>query len=110
MPNSSAVAADEMAMSASWAASGSGLIAQSPYTSTRSASSIRNTLDTIEMPGRVRMISSAGRIVWAVVWAAPDTIPSTRPACTIIVPKKLTSPIMSRAWSIVMPLWARSSA
>jgi hypothetical protein len=36
---------------------------------------------------RVRMISKAGRIVAAVVCAAPDTIPSARPLWTIMVPK-----------------------
>ena len=40
---------------------------------------MKKTLDTIEAPGTVRMISKAGRMVWAVVWAAPDTIPSARP-------------------------------
>ena len=33
------------------------------------------------------MISNAGVIVWAVVWATPDTMPSASPTCTIIVPK-----------------------
>ncbi|MEZ5297368.1 MAG: hypothetical protein R2697_14110 [Ilumatobacteraceae bacterium] len=70
---------------------------------------MRNTLDTIDVPGRVFTNSSAGRIVWAVVCAAPDTIPSARPSYTIIVPKKLTSVMMSRARSRVMPLCRRSS-
>lgn len=48
---------------------------------------MKNTLDTVETPGLVLMISNAGRMVWAVVCAAPDTIPSARPVCTIIVPK-----------------------
>ena len=46
-----------------------------------------DTLDTVDTPGRVLMISKAGRMVCAVVWAAPETIPSARPVCTIIVPK-----------------------
>ncbi len=46
-----------------------------------------NTLETTETPGAVRTTSSAGRIVCAVVVTQPDTIPSARPACTIIVPK-----------------------
>ena len=33
------------------------------------------------------MIWNAGRIVSAVVCAAPETMPSTVPDCTIIVPK-----------------------
>ena len=85
--NCAAVAADEMAMSASCSAVGSGITAQSPYTSTRSARHMRNTLDTTLTPGSVLMISKLGRIVWAVVCAAPLTMPSARPRCTIIVPK-----------------------
>ena len=110
MPNCDAVAADEIAMSASCSAVGSGMTAQSPYTSTRSASAIRNTLETTETPGRVLMISNAGRMVWAVVCAAPETIPSARPRCTIIVPKYDGSVTVSAAWSMVMPLWERSFA
>ena len=74
-------------MSASCSASGSGLTAQSPYTSTRSGISIRNTEDTIFTPSRVFTNSSAGRMVCAVVCAAPDTMPSTTPSWTIMVPK-----------------------
>ena len=74
-------------MSASWSAVGSGITAQSPYTSTRSARHIRKTLETIDVPGAVRMISKDGRMVCAVVCAAPETIPSARPRWTIIVPK-----------------------
>jgi hypothetical protein len=33
---------------------------------------MRNTLETTETPGRVLMISNAGRMVCAVVWAARD--------------------------------------
>ena len=80
-------AADAIAMSASCSAVGSGTIAQSPYTSTRSASSMKNTDDTTDVPGTVLMIWNAGEIVWAVVCAAPETIPSACPRCTIIVPK-----------------------
>ena len=85
MPNRAAVSAAETAMSASCSAVGSGTTAQSPYTSTRSSRHMKNTDDTIEVPGVVRMISNAGVI--AVVWAAPDTMPSASPTCTIIVPK-----------------------
>ena len=87
MPNRAAVSAAETAMSASCSAVGSGTTAQSPYTSTRSSRHMKNTDDTIEVPGVVRMISNARVIVWAVVWAAPDTMPSASPTCTIIVPK-----------------------
>src|SRR5699024_6673542 len=59
-PNWAAVCAEERAMSASWGASGSGLTAQSPYTSTRSARHMKNTDDTIEVPGTVLMISKEG--------------------------------------------------
>lgn len=87
MPNCAAVSADEMAMSASWSAVGSGFTAQSPYTSTRSASAMRKTDETTETPSVVLMISKPGRMVCAVVCAAPETMPSARPSCTIIVPK-----------------------
>jgi hypothetical protein len=33
------------------------------------------------------MISKEGRMVCAVEWTAPETIPSASPICTIIVPK-----------------------
>ena len=71
---------------------------------------MRNTLETIDTFGRVFTISNDGLIVCAVVWAAPETMPSARPRCTIIVPKYETSCTRSRAWSIVTPLWARSRA
>ena len=87
IPNRAAVRAEEIAMSASSAAVGSGLTAQSPYTSTRSARHMRNTDDTTSTPGTVRMISKEGLIVCAVVCAAPLTMPSASPRCTIIVPK-----------------------
>jgi hypothetical protein len=48
---------------------------------------MKNTLDTIATPGRVLTSSKAGRIVSAVVWVAPETIPSAMPSATIIVPK-----------------------
>ena len=74
-------------MSASCSGSGFGLTAQSPYTSTRSERHMRKTLETTETPSRAPMIWNAGRIVSAVVCAAPETMPSTAPDCTIIVPK-----------------------
>ena len=48
---------------------------------------MRNTDDTIPTPGVVLTTSSAGRMVCAVVWIAPDTMPSASPSTTIIVPK-----------------------
>ena len=39
------------------------------------------------VPGTVLMISNDGLMVCAVVCAAPDTMPSARPRCTIMVPK-----------------------
>jgi hypothetical protein len=48
---------------------------------------MKNTLDTTETSFLVLMISKPGLIVCAVVWAAPETIPSARPRCTIMVPK-----------------------
>ena len=74
-------------MSASCSAVGSGLTAQSPYTSTWCCRHMKKTDDTTETPGTVLTTSSAGRIVCAVVWTAPDTMPSARPSWTIIVPK-----------------------
>ena len=48
---------------------------------------MKNTLDTIETSGRVLTSSNAGRIVSAVVWVAPATMPSAIPSATISVPK-----------------------
>ena len=67
IPYISAVAAELMAISASCCAFGSGLTAQSPYTSTRSARHIKKTLDTTVKPGWAPIIRRAGRIVSAVV-------------------------------------------
>ena len=109
-PKAAAVPAAETAMSASWRASGLGTTAQSPYTSTRSGSSMKNTLDTTDTSGAVRMISNAGRMVCAVVCTAPDTIPSASPRWTMSVPKYDTSTTVSWAMASVTPLWARSRA
>ncbi len=48
---------------------------------------MKKTLDTIEIPGFVFTNSSAGLMVCAVVWIDPETMPSARPRCTIMVPK-----------------------
>ena len=69
---------------------------------------MRNTLETTRRPGAVRMNSNAGRIVCAVVCAAPETIPSASP-WIIMVPKYDASPIWSNAWSAVTPLCRRSA-
>ncbi len=86
-PKARAVSALLIAMSASCSADGSGFTAQSAKTRTRSGRHMRNALDTRGVSGVVRMISRAGRMVWAVVCAAPDTMPSTRPVWTRSVPK-----------------------
>ena len=64
------------------------LTAQSPYTSTLSGNSMKNTDET---NFGVRNNCSAGRIVAAVVDTAPLTIPSASPIFTIIVPNILPS-------------------
>ena len=48
---------------------------------------MKKTLLTTETSGEVRMTSSAGRIVCAVVVIEPETIPSASPARTMRVPK-----------------------
>ena len=48
---------------------------------------MKKTLEATETPGTVLMISKAGRMVAAVVWVAPETMPSACPVCTIMVPK-----------------------
>ena len=48
---------------------------------------MKNTEETIFTPSEVFTNSRAGRIVLAVVCAAPETMPSTSPICTIMVPK-----------------------
>ena len=48
---------------------------------------IRNEPETTLTPGLVLMNSRLGRIVFAVVLIAPDTMPSAMPRCTIMVPK-----------------------
>ena len=45
----------------------------------RSARHMRKTLETIEQPGFVLMISKEGLMVCWVVWAAPETMPSASP-------------------------------
>lgn len=78
-PKTRAVCAELMAMSASWLAVGLGLTAQSPNTRMRSLRHMKNTLETMEVSGFVLMISKAGRMVWAVVFTAPETMPSASP-------------------------------
>ena len=72
---------------------------------------MRNTDDTTETPGLVLMISKAGRMVCAVVCAAPETMPSASPRCTIIVPKyDDVGDRVGRLRRWVTPLCARSRA
>ena len=48
---------------------------------------MKKTDETMSASGLVLMISKAGRIVAAVEWTDPETMPSARPSCTISVPK-----------------------
>mmetsp|Transcript_17094 Transcript_17094/g.43043 ORF Transcript_17094/g.43043 Transcript_17094/m.43043 type:complete len:309 (+) Transcript_17094:340-1266(+) len=109
-PKARAVCALATAISASCSAVGSTLIAQSPYTYTLSRSSMKKTELTSEKPGAVLMSCSAGRIVFAVLWHAPLTIPSAFPCSIIIVPKYAGSErSSSRAASSVIPVFLRAS-
>ena len=88
MPKLSAVLADEMAMSASCVSDRVGHHGAVAVGAARlSARHIRKIDDTVETPGLVLMISNDGRMVLAVVFTAPETMPSAMPRCTIIVPK-----------------------
>mmetsp|Transcript_19763 Transcript_19763/g.42941 ORF Transcript_19763/g.42941 Transcript_19763/m.42941 type:complete len:332 (+) Transcript_19763:1351-2346(+) len=90
-PKAAAVSALTMAICASSSLVGCTLTAQSPYTSTRSGRHMKKTEETrVETPGSFRTCI-AGRMVAAVVWMAPDTMPSASPQCTIITPNVLTS-------------------
>ena len=86
-PNWAAVRAEVTAMSASCSGVGLGLTAQSPNAHTRSFIAMRKIEETTETPGAVLMIWKEGTIVCAVVWAAPETMPSASPMWTIMVPK-----------------------
>ena len=97
IPNALADWADCKAISASCSAVGSGLMAQSPYTTTCSGSSIKKIDDTSEYCGAVLINWNAGRTVLAVVCTAPDTRPSTSPKCSIIVPSTTVS--LSCSWA-----------
>ncbi len=70
---------------------------------------MKNTEDTTDTPGEVFTTSRAGRMVWAVVWTAPETIPSACPSSTIIVPKYDTSVTSARAFSRSIPRCRRRS-
>ena len=72
-------------MSASCSAVGSTFTAQSPWTSTRSARHMKDTLET--RPPGSRSSSRPERTVCAVVCVAPDTMPSAMPRATIRVPQ-----------------------
>ena len=79
MSKAFAVAAVLIAIVASCSGLGFGLTAQSAKTSTCSGMHIRNEPDTTLTPGLVLMNSRAGRMVFAVVWVAPETMPSAMP-------------------------------
>ena len=96
-------------MSASSAAVGFGLTAQSPKTRTWSGRHMKKMLDTRLQPGTVLMIWSAGRIVWAVVWTAPETRPSASSSAIIIVPIMIGSCSSTSARSGVIPFALRRS-
>ena len=82
-----AVWAEARAISANCWDVGLGFTAQSPKAKTRSLRHMRKTEDTTEKPGFVLMNSKAGRMVWAVVLTAPDTMPSASSFLTIMVAK-----------------------
>ena len=85
MPNCAAVCADTVAISASWSGVGFGFTAQSPNAHSTPSMTIRKMELTTDAPGAVLMIWNEGLMVCAVVWAAPETIPSAIPLWTIIV-------------------------
>ena len=108
-PKAIAESALWIAMSASSAAVGFGFTAQSPKTRTWSGRHMKKMLDTRLQPGTVLMIWSAGRIVWAVVWTAPETRPSASSSAIIIVPTMIASWSSSSARSGVIPFAFRLS-
>ena len=110
MPKAAAVSAETTAISPSCSGVGFGRTAQSAKPHRRSSMTIRNREDTVEAPGLVLMIWKDGLMVCAVVWAAPDTMPSARPLWIIIVAKYEMSFMVSRASSMEMPFDLRSSA
>ena len=79
-------------MSASSSALGSGLTAQSPYTSTSFGISMKNTLETSDTPGAVR-ISCKRRADGVRRWCARRPRPGRppRPAASIMVPSTTLS-------------------
>ena len=98
MPNCVAVAADEIAMSASCSrrrVGDDGAVAVDEHAVGERHQ--EHATRRPRRPGLVLMISNAGRIVCAVVCAAPETMPSARPRCTMSVPKYETSVTVSAA-------------
>ena len=85
IPNCLAVCADTAAISASCSGVGLGFTAQSPNAHSTPSMTIRKMEETTEEPGAVLMIWKEGLMVCAVVCAAPETMPSARPLCTIMV-------------------------
>ena len=109
MPNAMAESALWMAMSASSGAVGFGTTAQSPNTSTCSGRHMKKMLETRLQPGTVLMIWSAGRMVCAVLWTAPDTSPSASSSASIMVPTMMESCSSTAARSGVIPFALRRS-
>mmetsp|Transcript_36349 Transcript_36349/g.77511 ORF Transcript_36349/g.77511 Transcript_36349/m.77511 type:complete len:272 (-) Transcript_36349:347-1162(-) len=71
---------------------------------------MKKTEETSEKPGATLISSRAGRIVLAVEWHAPETMPSASPCTIIMVPKYDGSArSTSRAFCRVMPLCLRFS-
>src|SRR5699024_4333033 len=85
MPNCFAVRAETTAISPSCSAVGLGLTAQSPKAHRRPRMTIKKIEETTDASGTVLMIWNDGLIVCAVVCAAPETMPSANPRCTIMV-------------------------
>ena len=111
-----AVRAVQTAICASWSASGTGVTAVSPITSTPSSPnwcifvSIIIPPDTQVIPGAVFIICNAGRSTLLVVLRAPASCPSASPAFIITQPRYRGSFTSSRACSMVIPLFLRISA
>ena len=111
-----AVCAVHTAICANWLASGIGVTATSPTTRTPFSpysgflviSSMAPLTQVI--PGAVLIICRAGRRVSPVVLNAPDICPSASPVLMIIHPRYSGFFTNSRACSMVIPFFLRSSA
>ncbi len=70
---------------------------------------MKNTDDTRLQPGAVLISCSAGRMVLAVVWMAPETRPSTSSRASIMVARTTLSSSCCSAIGAFSPLPLRSS-